>query len=70
MIETYKDEAPISYTLDVGIIEKDKNEVLSFEQTVLIEINDFWAIGGYGLDGKTYVRMLIDRFQEIKNLNK
>lgn len=70
MIEEYKDEAPISYTLDVGIIEINKNEVISFEQTVLIEINDFWAIGGYGLDGKTYVRMLIDRFQEIKNFNK
>jgi hypothetical protein len=25
------------------------------------------VIGGYGLDGKTYVRMIIDRFQEIKN---
>lgn len=62
MIQKYKHEAPVSYTLDVGIIEKIPNN-----ETVLIEINDFWAIGGYGLDGKTYVRMLIDRFQEIKN---
>jgi hypothetical protein len=62
MIQKYKHEAPISYTLDVGIIEKIPND-----ETVLIEINDFWAIGGYGLDGKTYVRMLIDRFQQIKN---
>lgn len=50
---------PVSYTLDVAIING------SFE-TVLVEVNDFWAIGGYGLDGKTYVRMLIDRFQEIR----
>ncbi len=64
MIRSYKENAPISYTLDVGIIN-DINE-----KTILIEINDFWAIGGYGLDGKTYVRMLIDRFQEIKNKNK
>ena len=62
MIRLYKKDAPISYTLDVGIIEK-----ASKDKTILIEINDFWAIGGYGLDGKTYVRMLIDRFQEIKN---
>jgi hypothetical protein len=36
--------------------------------TILIEVNDFWAIGGYGLDGKIYTRMLIDRFQEIKSI--
>lgn len=62
MIRLYKKDAPISYTLDVGVIEKAPKD-----KTILIEINDFWAIGGYGLDGKTYVRMLIDRFQEIKN---
>lgn len=62
MIDSYKDEAPISYTLDVGIVTN-----IDSEKTIIIEINDFWAIGGYGLDGKTYCRMLIDRFQEIKN---
>lgn len=51
--------APISYTLDVAITDNSS--------CVLVEVNDFWAIGGYGLDGKTYVRMLIDRFQQIKN---
>jgi len=62
MIEKYKNEAPVSYTLDIGIIyNQQKNK------TVLIEINDFWAIGGYGLDSKIYVKMLIDRFQQIKN---
>jgi hypothetical protein len=63
MIDKYKNDSPISYTLDVGIISK--TNTTNYE-TILIEINDFWAIGGYGLDGKTYVRMLIDRFQEIK----
>jgi hypothetical protein len=65
MIQKYKKGAPISYTLDIGILETIPNDTM-----VIIEINDFWAIGGYGLDGKTYVRMLIDRFQEIKKLNK
>jgi hypothetical protein len=60
MVLAYED-APVSYTLDVG--------VCGDATTRLIEVNDFWAIGGYGLDGKTYVRMLIDRFQEIKKLN-
>jgi hypothetical protein len=62
MMQKYYNESPISYTLDVGLV-RDGNGF----KTILIEINDFWAIGGYGLDGKTYVRMLIDRFQEIKN---
>jgi hypothetical protein len=83
MIESYKDEAPVSYTLDVGIVESGKIEyynsgelnhqkelVGTLQKTLLIEINDFWAIGGYGLDGKTYCRMLVDRFQEIKNKNE
>lgn len=82
MISVY-DNPPISYTLDVGVVIENKEEqyfhqldetctvgrkrVIINQKTILIEINDFWAIGGYGLDGKTYIRMLIDRFQEIKN---
>jgi hypothetical protein len=62
MMQKFYDESPISYTLDVGLI-RDGNGF----KTILVEVNDFWAIGGYGLDGKTYARMLVDRFQEIKN---
>lgn len=62
MMQKFYDESPVSYTLDVGLI-RDGNRF----KTILVEVNDFWAIGGYGLDGKTYVRMLVDRFQEIKN---
>lgn len=62
MVNAYKKYAPVSYTLDVGIISNIPND-----KTILIEVNDFWAIGGYGLDGKIYTRMLIDRFQQIKN---
>ena len=50
--------SPVSYTIDVAVTDDGS--------TLLVEVNDFWAIGGYGLDGRTYVRMLIDRFQEIK----
>lgn len=60
MIKAYKN-CPVSYTLDVGIIYKTGGEV-----TCLVEVNDFWAIGSYGFNSKTYVRMLIDRFQEIR----
>lgn len=62
LIERYARNAPISYTLDVAVTEIEGQ----ISNISVIEVNDFWAIGGYGLDGKTYVRMLIDRFQHIK----
>jgi hypothetical protein len=81
--ESSHDNIPTSYTLDVAIVEEIKEEryliqldescmvgrkrAITNHKTLLIEINDFWAIGSYGLYGKTYVRLLIDRFQEIKN---
>jgi hypothetical protein len=55
-------DSPVAYTLDVAITADGS--------TILVEVNDFWAIGGYGLDGRTYVRMLVDRFQEIKGASK
>lgn len=57
IIKDYKNP-PVSYTIDVGVL-KDGS-------TVLVEINDFWAIGSYGFNGRDYVRMLIDRMMEIK----
>jgi len=74
MKDDYKTDL-ISYTLDVGIMSKTQLEIVDIHfapqlvtkyTTVLIEVNDFWAIGGYGLDGKIYTRMIIDRFQQIK----
>lgn len=60
MINEYK-SANVSYTLDVGVVyTKGGSEV-----TALIEVNDMWAVASYGFDAKQYVRMTIDRFQEI-----
>jgi hypothetical protein len=56
MIRDY-DNCNVSYTLDVGVLENG--------ETALVEVNDMWAIGSYGFDAKTYVRMSIDRFVEI-----
>lgn len=61
MIKAYKD-APIAYTLDIGIIN-------GTNINALVEVNDMWAIGSYGFNGADYVRMTIDRFQEIKKQN-
>jgi hypothetical protein len=60
IIKTYKNP-PISYTIDIGVTEGGFTQI--------VEINDFWAIGSYGLDGDTYVNMIIRRFNEIVRNN-
>ena len=61
MVDTYK-SCPIAYALDVGITDKG--------DTVLVEVNDMWGTGSYGFNAKEYVRMTIDRFQEIYKTSK
>jgi hypothetical protein len=56
IIKDYKN-APVAYTIDIGILSNGSN--------ILVEINDFWAIGSYGLSGKIYARMAADRFRQI-----
>lgn len=58
MVDAYKD-CPSAYTLDVGLT------VLG--ETLLVEVNDMWAIGSYGLDGKTYALLCVRRMKEILN---
>ena len=58
MIECYTD-CPSAFTLDVGLTKEGK--------TLLVEVNDMWAIGSYGLDGKTYALLCVRRMKEILN---
>ena len=57
IINKYIDQ-PIAYSIDVGI--NNNNE------TILIEINDMWAIGHYGFDKNLYTKMCVSRIKEIK----
>lgn len=50
-------EFPVAYTMDVGILEGG--------DSVVIEFNDMWAIGNYGIPNDIYLRMLRDRYFEI-----
>jgi len=56
MIAAYT-EAPSGYSLDVG--------VLSTGETVLVECNDGWSLGNYGLDDSIYSNLLATRWREI-----
>lgn len=51
--------APVAYTIDVAV----NGEM----ETVVVECNDFWAIGSYGLEPKLYAQMLADRYFEVIN---
>lgn len=55
-ISDYKN-SPAGYTIDFGITSDGR--------TLLIECNDGWSIGNYGLDDKTYSRLLSKRWLEI-----
>jgi hypothetical protein len=55
MIKFYT-QSPIAYSLDVGIANGE---------TLLIEVNDFFSLGCYGLDPFLYVEAIQDRWQEI-----
>ena len=48
---------PTAYTVDIGILESGEN--------VVIEYNDMWAIGNYGMDNETYLKLLRSRYFEI-----
>lgn len=50
-------EFPVAYTVDVGLLEDGQN--------VVVEFNDMWAIGNYGIPNDLYHRLLKDRYFEI-----
>lgn len=58
MISEFTD-APVAYSLDVGLTPDG--------ETLLVEVNDMWALGSYGFDAEIYTKMVIDRFKEIAN---
>jgi len=68
MVEQYKD-APVAYTLDVGVYESTYTtscgNVIKGHATALVECNDMWSVGHYGLRADTYATLLRDRWFEI-----
>ena len=48
---------PSAFTMDLGVLENGR--------TVIIEYNDMWAIGNYGIDNSDYYKLLRERYFEI-----
>ncbi len=55
-IAQYK-SAPAGYAIDFGVTDKG--------QTILIEVNDGYALGSYGLFYLDYVKLLSARWAEL-----
>lgn len=55
-----------SFTLDFGVW-KDQKALRTYEElkTLLIEPNDGWAIGNYGLEPADYLRFCEDRWKQM-----
>jgi len=60
MISEFED-APIGYSIDVAVLKNG--------ETCLIECNDGWSLGNYGLEPKLYTRLLTERWIEILKQN-
>lgn len=51
------DRFPKAYTIDVAILEEGEN--------VVVEFNDMWAIGNYGIPNDIYLNLLKERYFQI-----
>ncbi len=57
VIKGNKTNFPCAYTIDIGILTSNEN--------VVVEYNDMWSIGNYGMPNDVYLRALKDRYFEI-----
>lgn len=55
---------PKAFALDVGVVYKDGSY-----STYLVECNDFYALGNYGLSPKLYTRALNTRWRQLLDQN-
>lgn len=68
LIGKNKQTFPSAYTIDIGILDyhpKTKTYLMMSQRNVVVEYNDMWAIGNYGMDNSLYLKMLMDRYFEI-----
>lgn len=60
-VELMAPKAPMAYCLDVGVVE---NEAFQ-DTTLLVEVNDGFAFGGYGLAPPQYACMIAARWRQL-----
>lgn len=73
MINRFEDskEAPIAYTLDVGIKPTLEVDATWYNQTIVIEVHDFFSCGLYGFAAHNILPAMFGRwFTQYVNKNK
>ncbi len=60
VIKNLRDKLPVSFTADVGVVDNN-----GIKGDFVVEFNDMYAIGNYGLENSVYLRMLRERYFEI-----
>jgi hypothetical protein len=50
-------EAPAAYGIDFGVLDTG--------ETALVEANDGYSLGAYGIDAESYTRLLFTRWEEL-----
>jgi hypothetical protein len=56
-VQDYETEAPVAYAIDFGVTADGR--------TLLVEVNDAYSLGSYGLRAVPYANMLEDRWREL-----
>lgn len=62
VIQDDEEDFPETFVIDLGLY---KTGILSTTNCTVVEFNDMWAIGNYGVPNDLYVRMLKDRYFDI-----
>jgi hypothetical protein len=60
-IKCCKGKMPAAYSIDLGVVENEDGT----HQTLLVEANEGYALGSYGLAGLPYARFLEARWEEL-----
>lgn len=50
-------DAPVGYSLDLGVTDDGR--------TLLVEVNDAWALGSYGTPPLPYTEMIVNRWKQM-----
>lgn len=56
---------PIAYTMDVAVFDSLPSVSPIYEGQAIVEFNDMWAIGNYGMPNDLYLKLLKERYFEI-----
>lgn len=65
IIEDWK-EQPIAYSIDLGTLGEDRYSI----ETALVEVNDSYALGNYGIPSIVYAKMIEARWFEMVGMRE